>query len=64
MEQQQNVDISKISDLELAELLVAQMANLMQTQNNVTALQAELQRRKAAVASDKFPATYPPLEEH
>jgi hypothetical protein len=49
MMEQQQVDISKVSDLELAELLVAQMSNLMQTQANVTALQAELQRRKAAI---------------
>ena len=41
------LDIQKISDLELAELLTQQLTTLFQTQQNVTALQAELQRRKA-----------------
>ena len=46
MTEQQNIDIQKISDLELAELLSQQMTQLFQLQQNVTALQAELQRRK------------------
>ena len=46
MTEQQNIDIQKVSDLELAELLSQQMAQLFQLQQNVTALQAELQRRK------------------
>ena len=45
-EQPQQVDITKISDLELAELLAAQIAQMYQFQQNVTALQAELLRRK------------------
>jgi hypothetical protein len=46
----QPLDIQKISDLELAELLSQQMAQLFQLQANVTALQAELQRRKALLS--------------
>lgn len=38
--------IQNISDLELAELLSAQLVQLYQSQLNVSALQAELQRRK------------------
>lgn len=49
MEQQTQVDILKITDLELAELLAAQLTQLMQVQQNVINLQAELQRRKAAL---------------
>ena len=45
-EQPPQIDIQKISDLELAEILSAQLAQLFQAQQNVTALQAELQRRK------------------
>jgi hypothetical protein len=44
MEQQR--EIREISDLELAELLAAQMLQLFQSQQNVNALQAELNRRK------------------
>ena len=40
------IDIQKISDLELAEFLSAQISLLSQTQQNVAILQAELQRRK------------------
>ena len=46
------IDIQKISDLELAEILSAQLAQLFQAQQNVTALQAELQRRKALASED------------
>jgi hypothetical protein len=46
MEEQKQVDIQKISDLELGELLAGQMAQLFQFQQNVNALQAELNRRK------------------
>jgi len=49
MTEQTQVDIQKISDLELGELLAGQMAQLFQFQQNVNALQAELARRKAAV---------------
>ena len=49
MEEQKQVDIQKITDLELGELLAGQMAQLFQFQQNVNALQAELARRKAAV---------------
>jgi len=54
MEQQKQIDIQTISDLELAELLAAQIAQAFQAQANVTALQAELQRRKSLLSeSDK-----------
>jgi hypothetical protein len=46
MTEQTQVDIQKISDLELGELLAGQMAQLFQFQQNVNALQAELNRRK------------------
>jgi hypothetical protein len=49
MTEQTQVDIQKITDLELGELLAGQMAQLFQFQQNVNALQAELARRKAAV---------------
>ena len=45
------IDIQKISDLELAEFLSTQISLLSQTQQNVTILQAELQRRKQLVAT-------------
>ena len=46
MEQQKQIEIDKISDLELADILAAQMTLLYQTQQNVVLLQNELQRRK------------------
>jgi len=46
-DQSPQIDIQKISDLVLAELLAEQMKQLFQAQQNVTALDAELQRRKA-----------------
>jgi hypothetical protein len=55
MTEQQQVDITKISDLELAELLSMQMAQLFQFQQNVTALQAELVRRKQQQLDDARP---------
>ena len=48
------IDIQKISDLVLAELLSEQLAQLFQYQQNVTALQAELKRRKALVTQDEI----------
>lgn len=54
MEQQTQIDILKISDLELAEILSQQMVQLYQFQANVNALQAELQRRKQ-LAESKLP---------
>ena len=50
MEEQKQVDIQKITDLELGELLAGQMAQLFQFQQNVNALQAELNRRKQLTA--------------
>jgi len=52
-DQPPQIDIQKISDLVLAELLAEQMAQLFQAQQNVNALQAELQRRKALVSEEK-----------
>lgn len=49
MADQKQIDIAGISDLELAELITVQMTLLIQAQNNVSALQAELNRRKALV---------------
>jgi len=46
MEQQKQIEIDKISDLELADILATQMTLLYQTQQNVVVLQNELQRRK------------------
>ena len=48
MEQQQ-IQIDKISDLELAEMLSQQQQMAYQSQLNVNALLAELQRRKALI---------------
>ena len=45
-----DIDITKISDLELAQILVDQMQLQMQVQSNLLALRAELQRRKEAAA--------------
>ena len=53
MTEQTQVDIQKISDLELAELLSAQMLQLFQFQQNVSALQAELARRKKDIEDDR-----------
>ena len=50
MTEQTQVDIQKITDLELGELLAGQMAQLFQFQQNVNALQAELNRRKQLTA--------------
>ena len=41
-----DIDITKISALELAQILVDQMQLQMQVQSNLLALRAELQRRK------------------
>ena len=41
-----DIDITKINDLELAQILVDQMQLQMQVQSNLLALRAELQRRK------------------
>ncbi len=47
MEQNQNqIDIQKISDLELMEIYVQQREMLAQAQQNVTAIHADMQRRK------------------
>jgi len=48
-----DIDITKISDLELAQILVDQMQLLMQVQSNLLALRAELQRRKEAANETK-----------
>ena len=50
MNETQQIDILTISDLELAELLSGQMVQLFQFQQNVNALQAELNRRKQLTA--------------
>ena len=52
-EQQKPIEIEKVSDLELAELLAAQLAQAYQAQQNVVALQSELQRRKALLVPPK-----------
>ena len=41
-----DIDVTKITDLELAQILVDQMQLQMQVQSNLLALRAELQRRK------------------
>jgi len=43
------LDITKTTDLELAEILDQQMQLLMQVQSNLLALRAELTRRKEAI---------------
>jgi len=43
------LDITKTTDLELAEILDQQMQLLMQVQGNLLALRAELTRRKEAI---------------
>ena len=43
------LDITKTTDLELAEILDQQMQLLMQVQSNLLALRAELTRRKKAI---------------
>jgi len=48
-----DIDITKISDLDLAQILVDQMNLLMQVQSNLLALRAELQRRKEAVKPEE-----------
>ena len=48
MEQTQPIDIQKVDDLQLLELYIQQRELLAQSQQNVVAIQAELQRRKEA----------------
>ena len=52
-EQQKSIEIKDVSDLDLAELLAAQLAQAYQAQQNVVALQSELQRRKALLVESK-----------
>jgi hypothetical protein len=47
---EQQIDIQKVSDLELMELYIQQRELLAQSQQNVIAIQAEVQRRKELVA--------------
>ena len=49
----QQIDITQISDLELAELLASQMTQLFQFQQNVNALQAEVNRRKQLIEQSR-----------
>ena len=46
MPEQTQIDIQKISDLGLMDLYIQQRELLAQAQQNVIAIQAELQRRK------------------
>ncbi len=46
---EKQLDITKTTDLELAEILDQQMQLLMQVQSNLLALRAELTRRKKAI---------------
>jgi hypothetical protein len=55
MTEPKQVEIDKISDLELAELIAAQTTQLYQAQANVTALMAELQKRKELVKDELLP---------
>lgn len=49
MSEQMQINIQTVSDLELAELLSQQQAQAYQSQSNVAALLAELERRKKLV---------------